>query len=147
MRKSTIKFLEIINEGYSWLLIILFGYTAINKLIDWEHTRASLYNQVFPIWLSEIILYLIPFLELLTVILLILPRTRRQGLVISILLMLAFTIYISLVLTNIFGRIPCSCGGVLNQLGWTEHLFFNLLFLGIALLGYHTHHLIGKQSG
>jgi hypothetical protein len=29
----------------------------------------------------------------------------------------------------VFGRIPCSCGGLISSLSWTQHLFFNLFFL------------------
>ncbi|HZH70563.1 MAG TPA: MauE/DoxX family redox-associated membrane protein [Flavobacteriaceae bacterium] len=30
---------------------------------------------------------------------------------------------------------PCSCGGVLEQLGWTEHLAFNIGFMGLGVVG------------
>ena len=36
----------------------------------------------------------------------------------------AFTVYIYLIL-NYSDFVPCSCGGILEKLGWTEHLIFN----------------------
>jgi len=38
--------------------------------------------------------------------------------------MTAFTVYIFLIL-NYSPFVPCSCGGVLEDLGWWEHLWFN----------------------
>jgi phage shock protein PspC (stress-responsive transcriptional regulator) len=32
-------------------------------------------------------------------------------------------------------RLPCSCGGVLQQLSWKQHLIFNLFFLLLAVVG------------
>src|SRR5690606_12191987 len=31
--------------------------------------------------------------------------------------------------------IPCSCGGVLEKMGWTEHLVFNISFIVLAFVG------------
>lgn len=31
-------------------------------------------------------------------------------------------------------NIPCSCGGILESLGWREHLYFNLAFIALAVL-------------
>jgi hypothetical protein len=50
----------------------------------------------------------------------------------------AFTGYVALVLTGIFGRIPCSCGGIVSALGWGEHLILNIALLTIAILGYRA---------
>src|SRR5690606_24066672 len=49
-------------------------------------------------------------------------------------LMTVFTAYI-IILLQFSTYIPCSCGGILEQLGWHEHLIFNFIFLGMALLG------------
>jgi hypothetical protein len=49
--------------------------------------------------------------------------------------MALFSGYIVLVLTGVFGRVPCSCGGVIGSLGWWEHLVFNVVFLGIGIWG------------
>jgi hypothetical protein len=45
-----------------------------------------------------------------------------------------FTTYIFLIL-NFSDYIPCSCGGVLEKMGWTEHIVFNLIFIVIAAIG------------
>jgi putative oxidoreductase len=49
--------------------------------------------------------------------------------------MLLFTVYTFLVLINVFGRRPCACGGVIENLTWGQHLVFNLFFVGVAIAG------------
>ncbi|TVP50554.1 MAG: hypothetical protein EA341_07260 [Mongoliibacter sp.] len=123
------------SEVISLMLSLLFAYTAIAKLYDWHGTIGSLQNQVFPELFADLLLYGLPPLELGTALLLITEKYRRVGLWIALVLMIAFTLYIGVVMTGIFGRIPCSCGGVINSLSWEEHLVFNLIFLGLAVIG------------
>jgi hypothetical protein len=49
--------------------------------------------------------------------------------------MILFTTYIVIIL-NFSSFVPCSCGGILEKLGWTAHLIFNVVFivLGIAAI-------------
>ena len=119
----------------TWILAFVFIYTAVSKLYDWDGTQRALYNQVFPIWFAEILLYTIPVIELATAGLLLNSKTIRKGLLVSFILMLSFTGYIGLIMTGVFGRIPCSCGGIISTLGWGEHLVLNIVLLGLALVG------------
>jgi hypothetical protein len=43
-----------------------------------------------------------------------------------------FTAYI-IAITKFSDYIPCSCGGVLQEMGWGEHLVFNICFVLLAL--------------
>ena len=119
----------------TWILAFVFIYTAVSKLYDWDGTQRALYNQVFPIWFAEILLYTIPVIELATAGLLLNSKTIRKGLLVSFILMLSFIGYIGLIMTGVFGRIPCSCGGIISTLGWGEHLVLNIVLLGLALVG------------
>ncbi|KEO71610.1 MauE/DoxX family redox-associated membrane protein [Anditalea andensis] len=125
-----------VPEIFSWLLVLLFAYTAVNKFLDYEGTKAALYNQVFPIWMADILLIAVPGAELLLALMLCIPAYRKWGFLGSIILMGAFTGYVGLVITGLFDRIPCSCGGVLQAMSWPQHLLFNLFFLGISFIGY-----------
>ena len=127
---------SLVTEIVALFLAFLFVYTGLSKVIDWEQTKSGLYNQVFPTWLSHVLLYMLPVLEIATAILLVIPKFRALGLRVSVILMACFTLYIVLILTGIFGRIPCSCGGVIDSLGWWEHLVFYLVFLGIGIVGW-----------
>lgn len=86
-------------------------------------------NQVFSKSIANILVWAVPFIELLAGGLLIFLKTRLAGLYASLLLLMSFTVYIGLVMINVFGRIPCSCGGILNHLNWEQHLTFNLAFM------------------
>ncbi|MBQ0152790.1 MAG: hypothetical protein KBS61_07855, partial [Chryseobacterium sp.] len=78
--------------------------------------------------------YGIIMLELFTAILLMMNRYRKLALQISLLLMVMFTTYIVIIL-YFTPFTPCSCGGVLEKMGWTEHLVFNVFFIVLALIG------------
>jgi hypothetical protein len=92
-------------------------------------------NQPFPNWMTPFLVWSIPFIEVLIAVGLIFEKTRVQSLYASLFLMLAFTIYTVVILLHAFKYIPCSCGGVIRKLTWPQHLFFNLFFVGISLLG------------
>ncbi|WP_354357539.1 MauE/DoxX family redox-associated membrane protein [Pedobacter sp. UYP30] len=46
-----------------------------------------------------------------------------------------FTLYIAIVMTGIFGRIPCSCGGILKNMSYATHLLFNVFFIALSHIG------------
>lgn len=116
-------------------LIILWSYTAISKVSDFPHFRTQMMKQVFSEGIAEALAFTLPLTELIVAGLLCFALTRIYGFVFSALLLLSFSIYIALILAGVFGKTPCSCGGVLAQLGWGEHLLFNLVFLALALIG------------
>lgn len=116
------------------LLILLWAYTALSKLIDLQEFRSELNNQNFSKTTAALLLYLIPISEISAVLLLLFKKTSRIGMALSAVLMAVFTAYIFLVVIGYYDKTPCSCGGVLKELGWTAHLFFNLFFLSLTLI-------------
>ncbi|UZD23921.1 hypothetical protein PBT90_11030 [Algoriphagus halophytocola] len=130
------KLSETITEGISWVLAFLFAYTALSKIYDWKATKTAFYNQAIPDWSKEVILYVIPGIEILISVFLLLPKLRKTGLFSSMLLMGIFTGYVALVWIGWTAKIPCSCGGVLESFSWGEHLLFNLVILMISIMGY-----------
>jgi putative oxidoreductase len=125
---------KLILSGIPSLLIFLWVYAALSKLINFEQSRNQMLQQVFPAGLSELLAWAVPVVELSTAGLLIFKKTQRAGLYISLFLLLHFTIYICVVMLNVFGRIPCSCGGILEKMSWGQHLVFNLFFLFLTLI-------------
>jgi putative oxidoreductase len=117
------------------LLIGLFVYTAVSKLIDPSFFLRDLNNQPFPKVLNPVLVWFIPLTELFLAFLLLFNNTRRIGLIGSFYLMLLFTFYTAFVLLGFFNRTPCSCGGVIRWLSWGQHLFFNLFFVTISIIG------------
>ncbi|RZJ23718.1 MAG: hypothetical protein EON51_02240 [Acinetobacter sp.] len=119
----------------SGLLATLFFYAALSKLIDFHKSLGEMRNQIFPPMIADTLTWLIPLLEITLAVLLLFPKTNKLGLWGSFFLLLAFTFYIIIILAGFFGQIPCSCGGVLKNMSYLTHLFFNLFFLAVSLLG------------
>ena len=126
---------EFFIQLISILIITLWIYTAINKLMNIDLFKSQLSRQALIGEFAGIMIWLLPTIELLAAILLFFQRSRKAGMLLSFSLMAIFTGYIALAVVGYWENIPCSCGGVLNQLGWKDHLWFNLFFLVISGTG------------
>jgi hypothetical protein len=118
----------------TFLLILLWVYAAVSKLIDFPHFQQEMHNQMLFPFIQTLLIYFLPVIEIATAAMLIFDRAFMSGLYSSLILMILFTGYISLALLHFFRHVPCSCGGVLEHMGWTVHLFFNLFFLALTLI-------------
>lgn len=132
MKKNTI--VEIIAS----LLVFLFMYAALSKLLDFDKFKYQLGQSPFITGISRPAAWAIPFGELLVSLSLIIKRTRTIGLYLSFFLMLLFTGYIFLML-HYSPYLPCSCGGILSSMSWQQHFIFNLVFTAVSLLGIVVH--------
>ena len=126
---------KIIIEIISSLLILLFLYASVSKWLAFKTFIGDMNNQPFPNWMTPYLVIIIPVAEVLIAVALIFEKTRVPALYASFVLMMAFTIYTVTVLLHAFKYIPCSCGGVIKKLTWPQHLFFNLFFVALSLLG------------
>jgi len=122
----------------------LFVYAAISKLASYEKSRKEMLNQVFPHEVAILLTWLIPVIELFIAIMLLFPRLRKLSFLLSFALLVIFSIYIAVSMSGTFGRIPCSCGGVLGQLSYSVHLIFNSFFILLATIGAKSTHQISK---
>jgi hypothetical protein len=127
------------------LLVLLFVYAALSKLFTFSDFGQQLHNQSFPSWLADFLLYFLIPVEIIIALLLCFKRTMLLGLLSSSALMLAFTGYIAMVMLHFWDRVPCSCGGILNQMGWTTHLIFNSFFLILNLLALYLYTFEPKE--
>jgi hypothetical protein len=125
---------RIFTEIVIVLLVVLFLYTALSKFVDFKGFTYDLNNQPFPNSLTPLLRWLIPITEISIVLTLLFEKTRIIGFYASFILMVIFTIYTALVLFKVFDYVPCSCGGVIKNLTWPQHLFFNLFFVIISFL-------------
>ncbi|WP_341843581.1 MauE/DoxX family redox-associated membrane protein [Chitinophaga caseinilytica] len=116
------------------LLIILWVYTSISKIFDFSNFKTQLGLSPFISGMSGFLSFAIPTGELLLALLLVIKKTRIVGLYASFALMLMFTIYIYMMLQYAYD-LPCSCGGVLAKMTWSDHLYFNGAFTIAALIG------------
>ena len=118
----------------SILLILLFSYAAVSKLMDYHNFIGQLRSSDLLKPIAGILTWLIPTVEFYVVLLLLVPAWKKSGMILSSVLMFLFTVYIAVMLV-FFKKIPCSCGGVLQNLSWHQHLVFNAIFLLLALAG------------
>lgn len=125
-----------IQEFIRYAFIILLFYAAVTKFIEYPQFYNDLLNS--PIFGNEkvavFISWFIPIIELATAGILISPKYRNVGMYLASGLILLFTVYIIWVL-EFSENIPCSCGGIINNLSWQEHLIFNSCFLFLGILG------------
>lgn len=118
------------------LFIVLFTYTAISKLIEYDKFVFQMGLSPFlPVRTFALVLgWLVPVFELIIVMALLSNRWRRIGLKASLALLLIFELYIgAMLLTG--GQLPCTCGGALSVMGWQTHLLFNAVFIILAFIG------------
>jgi len=118
-----------------FLLIVLWVYAAASKLIDFNLFKAQMKRQILFPFIKSSIVYWLPPVELLTAGLFVFQPSQRAGLYLSAIMLCVFTAYVGFALSGILGRIPCSCGGIINKMGWGTHLFFNIFFLLLTVLG------------
>lgn len=126
---------ENILQLISGIIAMLFFYAALSKLIDYDKSVGEMRNQIFPIQIANLLTWFIPAIEIILALMLLFPITRKKALWSSLVLLSSFTIYIGVVMTGLFGRIPCSCGGILKNMSYRVHLIFNLFFVSLALIG------------
>jgi len=126
---------EIWLKIISGLIASMFFYTVFVKFRNYEQANWDMRNQVFPNGIADILTWLVPSIEAVLVLLLVFKPTRLWGFKASLGLLTAFTLYISIALTNIFGRVPCNCGGIIGELSYGWHILFNLIFMLLAFLG------------
>ncbi|OJW58279.1 MAG: hypothetical protein BGO55_23560 [Sphingobacteriales bacterium 50-39] len=129
---------NVVSNIISILFIILFTYTASSKLSNFKSYSHSMYNQPIDKTFIPYLIYGIPFFEIISVFFLLSTTKRIMGFYLSEILMLAFTGYIVLGLNKYFGHIPCTCGGVIQSLSWTQHLYLNIFFDFIGIIGIIT---------
>jgi len=139
MKKNTIV------EFISALLVFLFIYAALSKLLDFTKFKYQISQSPFITNISWLVIWTIPFGEIMISIFLMVKRTRAAGLYLSFFLMLLFTGYIFIML-RYSSYLPCSCGGVLSIMSWKQHFIFNLAFTGLALAGIIIQSSIGNEA-
>ncbi len=124
---------QIVIEIICVLYILLFVYAAVSKLVEFENFQIQIAQSPLLTAYAGFISIAVLVVELLIAILLSVAKTRILGLYMSFTLMLLFSIYIFMIL-NYSPSIPCSCGGILENMGWKDHLVFNLGFTLLSLI-------------
>ena len=134
--KSNLPLKRILVEIICLLYVLLFVYAAVSKLLDFENFQVQLGQSPLLSAYAGYLVWFIPSVEILIALLLSIPSYRKIGLLSGFGLMIMFTVYIYLIL-NYSSFIPCSCGGILEQMSWNEHFYFNLAFCLFAVVAFY----------
>jgi hypothetical protein len=132
-------------EICSSFLILLYAYTAASKLLRFNRFRFVLSESPLIHNGAGVIAWLLPTAEILIVLLLIIPQFRMAGLKISLGTLLLFTGYLIYIIV-FANHLPCSCGGVISSLSWKQHIFFNLFFIAINIMGMKSARLFNHKA-
>ena len=140
---------DILKELCAALIVILFVYTAISKLLDLNRFISTMSVIPFPFMrmFAPLLAWIIPAVEIVLSLLIITSKYQRIGFIGSAILLCLFEIYIGSLLASGL-HLPCSCGGVISKLSWKQHLIVNLFFIVICIiplyLENHRNRGIGK---
>ena len=125
---------KLLIEIAASLLVILFVYAGVNKLLNYSEFRFQLGRSPYIAFMAGFVAWFMPVSEIIVALLLTVKKTRLVGFYASFLIMVLFTGYIYAML-NYSPYLPCSCGGVLSMMSWDQHLYFNLFFVLLSALG------------
>lgn len=126
------KILQFTRQAVIYFFIILFVYAAVSKLVDFENFQVQVAQSPLLSAFASFIAYATIIIEIVITLMLCFPKTQKFGLYLFLGMMTAFTVYIYLIL-NYSPFVPCSCGGILEKMGWTEHLWFNSIVSLLAV--------------
>ncbi len=127
-----ISFKGIVIKILMLSIIVFFSYTFISKAININPFLLNIAKTgVFPMQMVDVIAYLALLAELSCIVLLVFKE--RSGIIASLLMMSAFTCYITLLyLLNRYEI--CGCGGILNGLPFHFHLLTNISIIVILTI-------------
>lgn len=129
MKKKQSLLIDVI----SYFFVILFLYASVSKMLDFENFQVQISQSPLLSSYAGSISFLVIIVELIITALLITPKFRNFGLYGSLSMMTAFTMYIYLIL-EYSEFVPCSCGGILENMSWRTHLIFNACCVLILLV-------------
>jgi len=124
---------RIIVQIATLLLVFVLVYTGLTKWINFSHYSRSMLSQPLPSGWLNILIYVIPIVEIIAALLLIPQHTRQLGLWITSILMMSFTAYVWYIKFSSWENTTCPCGGLFSQLTWNQHAWVNSLLTIIAI--------------
>jgi uncharacterized membrane protein YphA (DoxX/SURF4 family) len=137
---------KVLVEIIVHLFIILFLYTGISKLKELDVFQEQLSESPVLSMAAPVLAFAVPIIEFIISLLLFFPRYRLKGLYATFLLMALFTAYI-ITLFTISPELPCSCGGIIEDLSWTGHLLLNSSLIILSIIAIRAQMSIQSPTG
>jgi len=111
---------------------VLFVYAAIIKLMDPVGFQIKLLKSSYiPVWAIPLISAMIPWAELMSAGFLVFESTRKWGWMLVYFFMILFDGHL-VILHLLSPSAPCSCGGLLESLSFSQHLGVNFFITVLA---------------
>jgi uncharacterized membrane protein YphA (DoxX/SURF4 family) len=136
---------SLLVEIIAHLFIILFLYTGIAKLMEFDVFQEQLAESPVLEPMAPVVAWGLPITEFVISILLFFPRFRLKGLYASFVMMVLFTAYVITIL-SIDKELPCSCGGIVEALSWKGHLIFNSVLVLLSFAGIRMQKKLNRQN-
>lgn len=138
INRDAMKSRYIISELCSTFLLLLFVYAAVSKLMDLQQFVVQLgKSPMLNSFVNEASVG-VPLVEIVISLMFFINKLRLAAFYAAYGLMVVFTVYIFFIL-NFSYYIPCSCGGVIQNLTWTQHLIVNIAFIVLSGIGVLLH--------
>src|SRR5699024_6776445 len=114
-------------------------YTGVSKLLEYSKFVFQMQRVPLPLVqnLAPSLGWVVPIIEIALVAMLYFEKSRFWGLIGSLTLMVSFETYILWMKSlevQLGIRLPCTCGGIISSMCWTEHLIFNAIFIILLAL-------------
>lgn len=120
-------------QAVSALIAALFVYAAVSKILHLEQTKVHLGQSPFISEYAIPLAYGVPAMEIAIATLLVFPAWQFLGLLTALFMLNLFNAYI-LAMLSFSHYVPCSCGGVIEQLSWKGHIALNTVFACMAFV-------------
>lgn len=125
---------EVFIEIISFIFMTLFVYVSVSKLMDFQKFSVQISQSPLLTQVGNSVGLAVIIIEMIIPVMLAVPKLRIVGFFAAFTMMVLFTAYI-LVMLRFSDYIPCSCGGILELLGWNGHLVLNIVLSLLALTG------------
>lgn len=130
------KIRHITSNSIHIFMIIFWLFVATDKLWNLEAFHSALLKQPFPSLWADTLYWSLPIGELI-IGLLFIGQYRRWAYLLSAILLLIFSIYMSLGVMGLYSKLPCGCASVFNELSWHWHLIVNIILFSLSILGWY----------
>jgi len=131
------KALHIAPFSVQIFLLVFWLYVGVEKLWNLQGFHSALLRQPFPDSWADMLYWSLPLAEFGIGLLFICQQTKRSAYLFSALLLLIFSIYITLGLLGVYAERPCGCASVFNGLTWEWHLVVNMVLFSLSILGWY----------
>lgn len=116
------------------LLVVMWVFASFSKFLDFDTFQRQLRGGYITSSAGTLLAYFLPIVQLVIAVLLLTKRWQFIGMSLSLILLIAYTLYIIYILIWA-PTIPCSCISIFRGVTWYDQLKINTLLLLINTVG------------